>query len=372
YVPFAAKHPNLRVAGPFRNLGPFGDWRIIPGTLWIRYYLPDRGKGPLAGVQLPKIWLETPSGQRFCIVPLSIRHVFRRQNIPLTRLDPGKQKFKAHLMGKAIGFSKGFGIFGGAINGLGKNLVGQRQGSRWERQVRQRVRELVRLMEGRGEDQPPPGNLEAAATCCNFIHYLGRTLYCADGHVLVVWGRLPVIPRTYQHADYLAAGDLRYLSFTRYLLCHGGFDLKQTHSLYPLICTGSLADEELVTFSRPGQGEWYVIAWSRSKDRPHNATKENGVTWQEWGPGVVQQLTTRWLTVAPHWQKSGIAPDSKLLPWNRSDWSGSQYDPNLTGNNLRPGVLGDYQPRISYFTREAFEALGDIRRALPLPPGEDW
>ncbi|MHC4601497.1 MAG: hypothetical protein ACYS47_21090 [Planctomycetota bacterium] len=67
-VPPAYRAPgNRRVGGPFSYTGSLGLGTILAGVVWLRYYAPDRGTEPLAGVALPKAHLKLPTGETFWI-----------------------------------------------------------------------------------------------------------------------------------------------------------------------------------------------------------------------------------------------------------------------------------------------------------------
>jgi hypothetical protein len=123
----------------------------------------------------------------------------------------------------------------------------------------------------------------------------------------------------------------------------------------------SVMDDELVL----NANREYIIVYSRAEDRPRNATAANGVTWVDWGRTCIQSFTLRWISVGPEWSFERT-PHELNLPWAKSTWSGSQYDPALVGRN-RPGFLQAYHPVKHYLTKEAFELLGDQLTPAKLP-----
>ncbi|NJL12876.1 MAG: hypothetical protein HC913_07680 [Microscillaceae bacterium] len=124
----------------------------------------------------------------------------------------------------------------------------------------------------------------------------------------------------------------------------------------------SVMDDELVL----DQERNYLIVYSRSEDRPHNATPENGVTWVNWGQTCTQALTLRWISVVPDWAFA-LSPHEQNLPWAKSTWSGTQHDPSLIGQNHPKGFLKAYHPVKHYMKKTDFEALGNGfgRKDLP-------
>ena len=68
---------NNRFASAIQYQGPLAHRKIIgghrrgkwdDGTLWVRYYAPDKSKGVLGGVPLPRISYQTPDGRQYYIV----------------------------------------------------------------------------------------------------------------------------------------------------------------------------------------------------------------------------------------------------------------------------------------------------------------
>lgn len=99
----------------------------------------------------------------------------------------------------------------------------------------------------------------------------------------------------------------------------------------------------------------YIIVYSRKEDRPNNATKENGVTWIDWGNTCTQAITLRWISVSPEWSFE-YAPNEINLPWSKATWSGTQYDKTLIGSNTSD-FLKAYHPIKHYMTKIDFENL---------------
>lgn len=91
----------------------------------------------------------------------------------------------------------------------------------------------------------------------------------------------------------------------------------------------------------------YTIVYSRSEDRPSNATLENGVAWIEWSPlgeGLDDprnrddfgMLMLRIMLTNPDWKQR---PDNVIKP------------------GTEQAIMGDYLPTGRYTTKEEFEAM---------------
>ena len=273
-----------KIVGGHRR-GPWDD-----GTLWIRYYAPDRGTEPLAGVPLPRWHLETPEGEAYCI--RSVNRAAEEAAINKTfaaREVAGKSPTQGLFSGPDFGWLRDLGIFHGGITGIyaGNGLTSPEQ--------KAEARALVKGLTARGGDLEPPGSDMSSNSRVPYISYLSRAMNLADGYVAVLTGKLPTFPPTLAGATRMA-GDkqLRYLSFTLYP--DPNFlrteDIGTPHA--------SVMDEEIAV---DDEGR-YTIVYSRAADRPANA-KAPGITWQDWGPGGMSGWTIRWLTVGPDWARRG-------------------------------------------------------------------
>lgn len=95
----------------------------------------------------------------------------------------------------------------------------------------------------------------------------------------------------------------------------------------------------------------YTIVYSRREDRPANATAENGVAWLEWsaeGEGLKDPQNR---------PDFGMLMIRMMLP--AEDWAESPA--NITAPGTAAATMGAYYPRGEYMTKEAFEALGDLK-----------
>jgi hypothetical protein len=341
---------NHRVGGAILYRGPwlvdkkFGrdhpTWDL--GNIWIRYYAPDKSRGPLAGVPRPRIHYELADGRAFYIEVDASNMVTN-----LNRTRPAKTTPPHEAGNSQEGWVKQFGIFRVIVAGIANStkLVGKDY-----------VRRLDKGVSGRGQDMPPPGNYEPSATCCTYINYLCRGMSLGQGKVGVLTGTLPTTPHTRDGEPTMEAAQARYWSLT-------GYDqIWRDNDGVVGAAVHSVMDDEIITDAR----HRYIIVFSREEDRPKNATAENGVTWVNWGPTSEQSWTLRWMSVAPEWTFEKT-PDERNLDW-RTDWASTNFDHNLIGNNSTNGFLGEYQPIVHYLRREQFEQLGSSVSAADVPP----
>jgi hypothetical protein len=148
------------------------------------------------------------------------------------------------------------------------------------------------------------------------------------GPLLVVTGKLPWTPRTYDGEKVMGKGQMRFWS-----LCSG----ESRVTTYTPDC---LADRQLPLDPQRG----YTIVVSRPEDRPANATRRCGVAWLEWpargdgaGDADYGLLIMRNMLVSP---KFGHAIQ------------------RVTKAGTEAQVMGPYFPDSSYSTKSEFEARG--------------
>jgi hypothetical protein len=337
---------NTRVGSPFGFSGPWGNNVLIPSVLWLRIYAPDQDKEPFGGVEWPKATLQLPTGEKYWITCDKSKAV-EDQTAPVpSRPVPPSDPYP--FEGPTLGWFKMFGIDLSILEAQGY-ISAQPWGKNDIETTRKEIRSVYGLLWNRGAYADPPGNFECAATCCNYISYLLRPIALGEDKVIVLTGRLPEFPHTRQGQSDMTGGEVRYYSITHQ---QGSGGLGK--SIYTSVPHGSLMDDEILT----NEDNEYVIVFSWEAEKPRNARKENGVTWQEWGPSSRQVLVLRWMSVMPEWHLPGVAPDSNTIPWVTGAWSQDTYDKTLVGEN-RQGIVGPYHPVIHYMTREEFEALGD-------------
>lgn len=347
--PFYRAPGNRRVGSAILFQGPWGQpfhdgpggGQFTIGSLWIRYYAPDKARGPLAGVAKPRVWCELPDGRRYYLEVDGSRWI-RRMN----RTRPARVTAPVEPTNLEDGWDKMFGIFRSIVSGIARST------GAWTPEY---VRALDKGVAGRGEDLPPPGNYEPSATCCTHINYLTRGMSPGRGKVAVLTGRLPTTPRTRDGEPVMTGGQARYWSLT-------GYDQSWPEpDGYVGAAVHSIMDDEILT---DAEG-WYILVFSRPEDRPTNAIPANGVTWVNWGPTSAQSWTLRWLSVAPDWAFEKT-PHEHWLDW-RTDWASTVYDRRLLGENSTNGLLGHYQPLVHYLSRAEFEKLGGPLRPTDIP-----
>ena len=94
-------------------------------------------------------------------------------------------------------------------------------------------------------------------------HYIRAILNRKHGKVLILRGKAPTTPQTYNGGGVVEEGELRYWS-----LC-------SNQSFVNTRVNDCLFDEEIPI----GKDGFYTIAISREEDRPRNANKECGIAW---------------------------------------------------------------------------------------------
>jgi len=344
----------FRVGGPFAFTGPFGGNVIVPSLLWLRYYAPDVGTGPLAGVPIPKAVLQLPSGEKFWITcDKSVAVSLQTSPVPRIAETPPLDPYP--VIGPNMGWLRMYDIM--IVMAEGRAIPQTKPwGQRDPAATKKQIRDHFLLLFDRGLEATPPGNLENGPTCCNYISYLVRPISLGPGKVIILTGKLPKFPGTRRGEPKMDSAEVRYFSITHQMGTNAKY--KKGYQATPY---GSLMDDEITV---NGDRE-YVIVYSRPHDRPRNARPENGVTWQKWGEPASQGFVLRWLSVRPEWYLPKFAPDRDQIPWKFGAWSEDTYDKSLVGEN-KAGVMGPYHPVIGYLTKEEFERLGD----RPLKPAD--
>ena len=326
-------------SGHGRGIWDFGD-------VWIRYFGIDHGKVPSAGVQLPEMYLQLKTGERFFITA-DYEGLLKESETTMPNRSIGNND-PASYNNHETGWDKQFGIFlqiaTGGAQALYKNKAKDKA----------YIRQLDLGVNGRGENQPIPASYEPHATGCNYTDYLTTGMSIKKGKVFVLTGKLPTFPETRSGSDTFMPAECRYWSITTY---DAAFPFSKIRGLE----NTSVMDDEIVI----NEKREYIIVYARAEDRPKNATKENGVTWVDWGKTGTQAITLRWITVSPEWAMP-LAPNEENLPWSKATWTGTNYDKKLIGSNQK-GFLQDYHPIKHYLTKEEFEALGDALSIENLP-----
>jgi hypothetical protein len=338
---------NTRVGGPFISTGPYGDGAILPSTLWLRYYGPDKGLEPLAGVPLPKAIFKLKTGEEFWLKPSNDlykeRQTILAEGATTPPVDPTKTT--ETLNGPDVGWSKMFGIWESYAEGRAR-VMNINSDAGTVNTVKLQIRQMLDCFFNEGPDNPSPGNIAHSATDCPYNNYLLRNFFLGPDKVYVITGKLPTTPRTRNGEATMEKAQARYWSISH---TGSGKDRKYQGALY-----GSLMDDEIIT----NQNNEYIIVYSTKENRPQNAIPENGVTWQDFGTESSQSFVIRWMSVYPDHYMQEYAPNDQNIPWETGAWMQEGYDKTLVGEN-KPGVMGPYHPVIHYMTKEQFESLGN-------------
>jgi hypothetical protein len=155
----------------------------------------------------------------------------------------------------------------------------------------------------------------------------------AFGPLLVLEGKLPTTPRTYDRERRMGRAQLRYWS-----VC-------QNESRVTTRGVDCVADREV-----PLHGDRrFTIVVARPADRPANARPRCGVAWLDWGE---------------RGDAAGRPDYGLLIVRNMLPATGfREAIQNVAAPGAEPAVMGDYFPRSTYTTKAAFEARGCGRGA---------
>ncbi len=344
----------IRFNGPwgdpaYQDSSPFvkhqGLWS--PGELWIRYYLPDTSRGPLAGVALPKVTYQLPDGRRYFInADLTAKAADANAAEPIAVQAPQDPPVAC---GKDVGWTKQWGILRNGLQQLDA-VYGSGPNPQYERDVDKGVT-------GRAEDLPAPVNYENAESLTPYNHYLTRCMALNTGKVAVLTGRKPTTPKTRAGQPVMTSAQARFWSITTY---DDSFDTNNPNRPFgqPI---STINDEDIVT---DATGH-YTIVFSKAEDRPANATAANGVTWVDWGPKGLSAFFMRWQAVGPEWSFAKTPDEINL--GRQTDPNSVVFDPTVIGRNNNAGFLGEYQPIVHYLDKSAFQNLGTNVRWNQIP-----
>ena len=347
------KSDNTRIGGPFTPSGALGTGVILPAAIWIRYYAPDHGTEPFAGVSLPKATLKLDTGEEFWLQP-DFSYAAQRQLItmPGTETSPHKPY---NFIGPSSGWFKMFGIWQIHAEVESYYKYAWPYGIFPQKMVKKWIRNDLECFNGRGNHLPPPGNIGHSTTDCPYNSYLARTLQFDEDMVYVITGKMPTTPKTRNGESTMENAEARYFS-----ICHSG---SGPDGSYNGVVYGCLMDDEIIVDSENN----YIIVYSRGDERPSNANAECGVTWQELGPESRQGFIMRWMSVYPDHYMEEYVPNDENIPWATGAWSQDTYDKSLIGEN-KAGVMGSYHPVIHYLSREEFEELDCPIELDNIPP----
>jgi hypothetical protein len=152
------------------------------------------------------------------------------------------------------------------------------------------------------------------------ILYLGTPYSRRWGELLVLRSKAFSTPHTPAEPVYTSGRQIRGFTVTNYNFWAG-------------VANTSLVDHEI-----PRDAEGYMtLVVSTAENRPRNATRENRVTWIDWGPYLDGQLTFRFL----------LRRDPLLLQLRRAIETGDVSQ-----------EIAAYVPRAAHGSRETFERGG--------------
>ena len=165
-------------------------------------------------------------------------------------------------------------------------------------------------------------------------HYLYSFTSRDYGEVLVLRGKMPVTPRTFNGVENnTEEGEVRYLSVCSF-------------EYYSRRAEQCLFDEQIEV----NDDGFYTIVVTRREDKPDNATPECGVTHLSWsaqgdGFGIIDG-------------EENNANDGFVLFRNLIPSPDFPYAPPPPTSLDQEEVMGDYLTRGRYLTRSEFEGLG--------------
>jgi hypothetical protein len=261
---------NTRVGGPFRSTGPTGDGVIIPSTLWLRYYAPDKGPDgkmdSLAGVSIPKVLLKLKTGETFWIQTdfslATAREIATSPGMKTAPEDPPE------YIGPSLGWFKMFGHW--LLFAEGRGVVMSYYNPKLEQFIKKQIRNEYRCFFNQGSDAPPPGNFTLSATDMPYNNYISRPFWLGENKVYVLTGKIPTTPKTRNGESIMESAQARYWS-----ICHTSNGIKNKDgAAYHKLGYGCLMDDEIIV----DENYNYIIVYSRPEDRPWNAKPECGVT----------------------------------------------------------------------------------------------
>jgi len=317
------------------------------GSSWIRYYAPDNAQGALGGVNLPKVVYELPDGRKYYIEvdhsqsDAQANRLVKVKPTPAVEPDPKSSQ---------EGWNKEFGIFRSIFEGFARAT------GKTGPNDKAYVRDVDRGVSSRGLELPGAAHYEPSATSATYISYLDKGMSCGKGSVVVLTGKLPRIAKTRSGESPMQKGEARYWSIVGYTVpTFGellGIVFNPSHSKIG-VPVHAVYDED---FQLDRENK-YILVFSRPEDKPLNATKENGITWCDWGNQGVISWTIRWMSVSPDWAFDKT-PNERVLPPSKADWASPTFDPAVLAKNNNQGFLGPYQPIIHYMKKQDFERLG--------------
>ena len=266
------------------------------GSMVYRVYLPDRGRDQFGGVALPEVAVRMPDGTEVQ-QPAACTALTSVPSTGVTRTDQRSG-------GPAV-----------------PNYSTAAAHPAWERFFnvpRTMLRQFSQtLADGYGAEQR--GGFFSDGNNAYVYSFIARSY----GPVLVLRGRLPQVPATYDGERVFGPGQLRYWS-----MC--------TVSMQPYGATDTTACVNDSTLATDRDG-WYTLVVSTPDARPANARLGCGVTWLPWGARPTAGLVMRNQLADPRF---------------------AHAVQRVTKPGTERAVMGDYLPRGSYTDTRAFEKRG--------------
>jgi hypothetical protein len=265
-------------------------------SMVLRIYLPDRGRNQFGGVPLPEVALRLPDGTEID-QPATCTALTQQPSTGVTEADQQGS-------GPSI-----------------PNYTTAKKHPAWERFFnvpRTMLRQFSQTLADEYGAESRGGFFSDGKNAYVYA-FTAREF----GPVLVLRGRLPNVPETYDRERVLTRAQLRYWS-----MCSVSM---QPYGVTDTI--GCVNDARLAT-NRRG---WYKVVVSTPEDRPTNARRACGVTWLPYG----------------------IRPTAALVMRNQLADPGFAH---AIQRVRRPGtereVMGDFLPRGRYTGTKAFERRG--------------
>ncbi|MGZ4455482.1 MAG: hypothetical protein ACXVGM_17810 [Oryzihumus sp.] len=265
-------------------------------SLVYRVYLPDRGRDQFGGVPLPEVSVRTADGTEVqqpaaCTAPT---------NLPSTGVTETDQRS------------------GGPTIPNYSTAASHPDWERFFNVPRTMLRQFSQdLADAYGHDQR--GGFFSDGNNAYVYSFISRSY----GPVLVLRGRLPHVPATYDGERVFGPGQLRYWS-----MC--------SVSMQPYGATDTTACVNDSTLRTDRDG-WYTLVVSTPDARPANARAGCGVTWLPWGARPTAGLVMRNQLADP-----GFAHAVQ----------------RVTRPGTERAVMGDFLPRGHYTSTRAFERGG--------------
>lgn len=266
------------------------------GSIVYRVYLPDRGRDQFGDVALPEVAVRMPDGTEL-EQPAACTALTDQPSTGLTQTDQRSG-------GPAV-----------------PNYTTAQERPHWERFFNVPRTMLSQfsptLADAYGAESR--GGFFSDGNNAYVYAFMAREL----GPVLVLRGRLPRVPATYDGERRFGDGDLRYWS-----MC--------SVSMQPYGVTDTIGCTNDAHLATDSDG-WFTIVVSTPHDRPANARKGCGVTWLPFGARPTAALVMRNQLADP-----GFAHAVQQV--------------------RKPGtereIMGDYLPRGRYLSTREFERRG--------------